>query len=167
MNTFWLKVAGIAVLVLIIIVVIGIFSGEDKPKEPQRTIYDQWEEDEEKLTAEPQFKEPPTEQQPTSPATPRRTIEADKPIKSQFEKLSMEEDVEAQRLWQWVLNQRKMGRLPILGYKKMVDTCRDIIRRWPQSEYAFYAKRALADLNEQQKKRYNITDEETDLGNFR
>ena len=163
MNTFWLKIAGIAILVVVIIVAISSFTGEDKPKPPQRTIYDQWEEDEGKLTAEPQFKEPPAPQ----PIASDRTAEPEEPPKPQFEKLSTEEDIEAQRLWQWVLNQRKMGRLPIMGYKQMVDTCREIIRRWPKTEYAFLAKRALADLNEQQKKRYNITEEETDLGDFK
>ena len=163
MNTFWLKIAGIAILVVVIIVAISSFTGEDKPKPPRKTIYDQWEEDEEKLTAEPQFKEPP-EPQPTAL---NRTVEPEEPPRPQFEKLSMEEDVEAQRLWQWILNQRKMGRLPIMGYKQMVDTCREIIRRWPGSEYEFYAKRALADLPERYKERYNITEEETDLGNLK
>jgi outer membrane protein assembly factor BamD (BamD/ComL family) len=60
-----------------------------------------------------------------------------------------------------------MGRLPAITYKQMVDNCREIIRRWPGSEYAFYAKRALADLSDRYKKMYNITDEETDLGDFK
>ena len=36
-----------------------------------------------------------------------------------------------------------------------------------RSEYAFYAKRALADLPERYRKMYNITKEEIDLGNFK
>jgi hypothetical protein len=60
-----------------------------------------------------------------------------------------------------------MGRLPVMGYGQMVKTCRDIIRRWPESEYAFYAKRALADLPERYRKMYNITKEEIDLGNLK
>jgi hypothetical protein len=60
-----------------------------------------------------------------------------------------------------------MGRLPVMGYGQMVKSCRDIIQRWPDSKYAFFAKRALADLPERYRKQYNITDEEIDLGNLK
>lgn len=171
MNTFWLKVAGIVVIVVVVIVVIGIFTGGDESK-PRKTVYDQWEEDENELTAEPRFREPTTPQRPARPTTQSRTVEPSpaepiEPPKPQFKKLSPEKQMEAERLWQWALEQRKMGRLPGMSYKKMVDTCREIIHRWPESEYAFYAKRALADLSERYKEMYNITEEETDLGNFK
>src|SRR3989304_344938 len=148
MNTFWLKIAGIAVIVLVVVMAIAYFAGkgEPEPKQPTKTIYDQWKEDEKELTAEPQFKEPPAPQQPNQPTTTTVTVKPVEPPKPQFKTLSPEEDIEAQRLWQWVLTQRKMGRLPAITYKQMVDNCREIIRRWPGSEYAFYAKRALADL---------------------
>ncbi|MFZ2146381.1 MAG: hypothetical protein WAV28_04100, partial [Sedimentisphaerales bacterium] len=144
MNTFWLKIAGIAVVVVGVIILITFFrSGTDSgPKEPQKTIYDQWEEDDKRLRAEPQYKEPPattTSAQQTTPATPP---------KPEFKKLSEIEEIQAQRLFEMALTERKMGRLPgvKLGYKNMVDHCREIIRRWPDSEYAFNAKRLLADI---------------------
>lgn len=56
--------------------------------------------------------------------------------------------------------------LPLMSYKQMVDTCREIIRRWPDSKYAFDAKRALADLPERYHKMYNIAKEEIDLSSF-
>jgi hypothetical protein len=89
------------------------------------------------------------------------------PPKPQFKELEMEDEIEAQKLWIWVENQRKMGRLPVMGYGQMVKGCRDIIKRWPESKYAFFAKRALADLPERYRKMYNITDEEIDLGNLK
>ena len=79
----------------------------------------------------------------------------------------MIDDVEAQRLMEWVINQRSMGRLPVMGYGQMVKGCRDIIQRWPESKYAFFAKRALADLPERYREMYNITKEEIDLGNLK
>ena len=56
MNTFWLKIAGVAVLVVGVIILVTVFtSGTDsEPKEPQKTFYDQWEEDDKKLRTEPQ-----------------------------------------------------------------------------------------------------------------
>jgi len=175
MNTFWLKIAGIAVVVVVVIILVGVFlpsKSEPAPAlEPKpQTIYEQWERDDQRLQAKPRFKEQPAPQQttPTSnqtpPMQPPQPVEQPQP---KFKKLSFEEEVEAQKLWAWVLNQRKMGRLPVMGYGQMVKTCREIIRRWPDSEYAFKAKRALADLPERYHKMYNITPEEIDLGNLK
>ena len=170
MNTFWLKIAALAIAVVAGIVVIGSLTGGDsQPKEPERTIYDQWEEDDKRLMAEPEFNEPPAPVAPVQP--PEQTTPPPQPVvaepKPQFKQLSAEEDFEAQKLWIWVENQRKMGRLPVMGYGQMVKTCRDIIQRWPESKYAFFAKRALADLPERYHKMYNITKEEIDLGNLK
>jgi hypothetical protein len=55
--------------------------------------------------------------------------------------------------------------LPLMSYKQMVDTCREIIRRWLERKYAFGAKRALGDLPERYHKMYNIT-KELDLSSF-
>lgn len=168
MNTFWLKIAGVVVLVVVVIVAIATFTGKDESKKPLKTIYDQWDEDEKELTAEPQLKEPSAQQQTAQPPPRKRVVKPARPVtKPEFKKLSPEEQVEAEQKWQWALNQRKMGRLPGMGYKNMVDTCREIIERWPESEYAFYAKRALADLPQRYRKMYKITDEETNLGNLK
>ena len=166
MDTFWLKIVGFAVLVVGVIVLIGFLTSGTK--EPEKTIYDQWEEDDKKLMAEPQFKEPPAPQpapaQPSGQVSPVQPTEQPKP---QFKKLDPEDEVEAQKLWTWVENQRKMGRLPVMGYGQMVKSCRDIIQRWPRSKYAFFAKRALADLPERYREMYKITKEEIDLGNLK
>jgi type IV secretory pathway VirB10-like protein len=165
MNTFWLKIAGLAVLVVGVIILITVFtSGTDsEPKEPQKTVYDQWEEDDKRLRAEPQYQEPPATIPPVQQTRPVA------PPKPEFKKLSEIEDIQAQRLFEAAMTARKMGRLPgiRLGYKNMVDHCREIIRRWPESEYAFNAKRLLADIPERYHKMYNITKEEIDLGNLK
>ena len=169
MNTFWLKIAGLAIVVVVGIVLIGSLTGDSEPKEPEKTIYDTWEEDDERLMAEPEFNEPPVPVQPVEQPQQVTTTQTEtaEPPKPQFKQLSAEEDFEAQKLWIWVENQRKMGRLPVMGYGQMVKTCREIIQRWPESKYAFFAKRALADLPERYQKMHNITEEETDLGNLR
>lgn len=158
MNTFWLKIAAVVVLIVVVIVVIGVFTGERQPKQPQKTVYDQWEQDQKRLNAEPQYKQPPPQGQPTRPVQPPRPA---------FKELSPEEEFEAEKLWEMVMTERKMGRLPGMTYKRMVDYCRQIIQKWPHSEYTFKAKRALADLPEQYRKMYNITDEEINLGNYK
>jgi len=167
MNTFWLKIAGVAVAVVVVVVLIGALTSEKEPQsqEPEKGYWDQVKEDRERLTAEPQ---------PTGPAqaphqtNAQQTIPTNPPQQPtpQFKKLSFEQEVEAQRLWEWVVNQRSMGRLPVMGYGQMVKACRDIKHRWPGSKYAFFATRALADLPAKYQKMYNITKKEIDLENF-
>jgi len=172
MNTFWLKIMGLAVVVVGIIILISVFtSGTDsEPKEPQKTVYDQWEEDDKRLRAEPEYIAPPDTnapaQQDTQAAQQTAPVAPPKPV---FKPLSEIEEIRAQRLFEAALTERKMGRLPVirLGYKKMVEHCREIIQKWPDSKYAFDAKRLLADIPERYHKMYNITKEEIDLGNFK
>jgi len=170
MNTFWLKIAGVVVAVVVVAALIGIFSSSEPPASPQppsetpaNTIYEQWERDDERLRAPPEPIEPPQTGSSAQAGTPPQPIE---PRQAKFKKLSAEEDTQAQQKWEWVVTQRKMARLPGMSPKQMVDACREIIRRWPQSEYAFLAKRALADLPERYHTMYNITKEEVDVSSF-
>lgn len=172
MNTFWLKLAGFAILVVGAIFLISMLTSGtgSKPQEPQRTIYDQWDEDDEKLRAEPQIKEPPETTVSTQPGD--QTLQQTEPVKQpepEFKQLSETDEIQAQRLFNMAVQERKMGRLPgiNLGYKKMVEHCREIIQKWPESEYAFKAKRMLADIPERYHKMYNITKDEIDLGNLK
>ena len=112
-----------------------------------------------------QTRPPATTVTPNTTVPPQQTQQVRMP-KPQFEKLSVEDDFQAQKLWAWVENQRKMGRLPVITFGQMVKTCREIISRWPRSEYAFKAKRALGQIPERHRKMYNVTDEEIDLGNL-
>jgi len=177
MNTFWLKIMGLAVLAVAVIIVISVFTSgtdsqppEPEPKEPQKTVYDQWEEDDKRLRAEPQYIAPSNAnvpaQQDSKTALQTAPVVPPKPV---FKPLNEIEEIQAQRLFEAAMTERKMGRLPgvKLGYKNMVEHCREIIRRWPDSKYAFDAKRMLADIPERYHKMYNITKEETDLGNFK
>jgi len=52
MDTFWLKIVGFALLVVGVIVLIGFLASGTK--EPEKTFYDQVEEDKQKFLAEPQ-----------------------------------------------------------------------------------------------------------------
>jgi uncharacterized protein YutE (UPF0331/DUF86 family) len=83
--------------------------------------------------------------------------------KLQFKELSEEEQAEAERLLEWAIQTRKMGRLPGVSYQQTVDTCREIIKRFGGSEYDYKARRILADIPEQYRSQYKITNEEIDL----
>ena len=167
MNTFWLKIAGVVVVVVGLIILISVFTSSEyepgaKPPEP-KTVYDMWEQDESRLRAEPTV-EPSTEIEQQQPTKQRA-----EPAKPQFKELLPEQRAEAERLFEWALAQRKMGRLPGMtttSYNKMVDACRQIIQKFPGSEFDYKARRMLADIPPRLQKRYSVTEEEIDLTGF-
>jgi len=132
MNSIWLKIAAAVVAVFIVIVVAGKFmSGEPAGSSAPRAE-----------TEEPQ---------PTQPATttqPQAAQPAPQPPQPTFEKLPFEQDLQAQKLFEHAKMEFKQSRLPMMTPARMVKDCREIIQRWPKSEYAFQAKRMLADLPE-------------------
>ncbi|MCP4258581.1 MAG: hypothetical protein GY774_13940 [Planctomycetes bacterium] len=184
MNTFWLKIMGLAVLVVGVIILVSVFtSGTDsqspEPKQPEKTFYDQAEEDKQRFLTEPKAQDsqsqtpsteqiPPTENQTTAQSTPP-TIALPKPARPvllYFKELGEIEKIEAERLLGVAVPGRSIGRLPMTGFKLMVDNCRTIIQRWPQSWFAYNAKKMLADLPERYQMRYKVTEEEKDVSMF-
>ncbi|MHC4212456.1 MAG: hypothetical protein ACYSWP_03680 [Planctomycetota bacterium] len=176
MNTFWLKIAGAFVAVVVLIVAIKSFtSSESEPKPPPKTVQAMWEQDDKRLRADPEPKESPNEPNAsdvteTTVATANKgseNIVTNKPPKLEFKELSQIEKIEAERLLNVAITHRKMGRLQGIGLSTMVQTCRQIIEKFPGSEYEFKAKRMLGDIPERFRGRFNITEEEIDLGDWK
>jgi len=149
MNTFWLKAAAGVVIVVGLIMLVNVFkssSSKQKPKTTEvepNTFYDTIAQDDKRLRAEP------------------KTSERYEPNAADFKELSEEEKVDADKLFEMALFHRKQGRLPgMASYKLMVDYCRQIIQKYPDSEYAFKARRMLGDIPDRYRQQYNITDEE-------
>ncbi len=176
MNTFWLKIAGAVVAVVVVIVAVKSFtSSESKPKPKPKTVQDMWEQDDKRLTADPILKETPNEPNVTVDANttvatvdkgPENTVTT-KPPKLEFRELSQIEKIEAERLLSVAITHRKMGRLQGIGLSTMVQTCRQMIEKFPGSEYEFKAKRMLGDIPERFRGRFKITEEEIDLGDWK
>ncbi|MBW7989555.1 MAG: hypothetical protein FVQ84_06000 [Planctomycetes bacterium] len=186
MNTFWLKIMGLAVLAVAVLIGISVFtSGTDsespkpEPEEPQKTFYDQAEEDKQRFLTEPQAQDSQTQTPPTEQAPPiesqtavqpvPQAIEPPKPAQPTlvyFKELGEIDQIEASRLLNVAVPGRSIGRLPMTGFKLMVDSCRTIIRRWPDSRFAYSAKQMLASLPVRYQKRYQVTEEEKDLTMF-
>lgn len=164
MNTFWLKAAVVAVVVVGSIVVVIAFLPKSGPKPEPETVYNVWEQDDKRLRADPQPKEPP---EPTESQQPGNDGQTAEPTKPQFRELSEMERIDAERLFNVAIQHRKMGRIKGIGLRTMVDCCRQILEKYPDSEYAFKAKRMLADIPERFRPRYNITEEEIDLGDWK
>jgi len=179
MNTFWLKIAALAVVVVVAIVLIGVFSSSERsrpaaesaaePEAKPKTYYDQVENDKEKFLAESQpVEEQVREQnQPADNQTPAEPVRpAVKPVQLYFRPLSEIDKIEAERLLDVAVPGRSIGRLPMTGFKLMVDCCRQIISKWPDSWYAYRAKQMLIDMPTRFRERYKITQEELDVSEF-
>jgi hypothetical protein len=178
MSTFWLKVAGI----LVVVVAIGAFvmwvrSSIEKAQHPEVTFSETVEKDRKALLAEPSAKdltnqsaqsqapavpEPNKSIQPTEPQLPKEA----EPITLYFTQLDETERIEAEQRLAMLPTGRSIGRLPMTGYNLMVETCRQIMGRWPGSIYDYKARRALNQMPERFRERYRITNSELDLTQF-
>jgi hypothetical protein len=184
MNTFWLKVAAAAVLIVGVIILINAFSPSGSKPAPEeqpkpKTFYDVAERDREKFLSRPKAADRTKQEPETSMPRPgeeaktqestsaaQRVRKTPETVTMYFTELSEIEQIEAERLLNIAVPGRSMGRLPATGYNLMVESCRQIIRRWPDSWYAYRAKEMLADMPERFRGRYNITEQELDLSRF-
>ncbi len=171
MNTSWLKIAGLVIVIAVAVVLIRVFLPSEKsepaaqPQAKDKTFYDMVERDKEKFLAEPEPAEETTAQQKQTPVKQAPT----EPTKLYFKPLSEIEEIEAERLLNVAVPGRSIGRLPMAsgaGFRLMVDNCRQIIRKWPDSWYAYKAKQMLIDMPAQYRERYKITKEELDISKF-
>lgn len=184
MNTIWLKLAGAIIAVVIVLVVVGQFTGgkssststsEGQPAhaEKPKDVYDSFARDDKKFGVKFQGQDQPEANTPApAPAQAAPQTVAQAPVQVQppkqphFEPLPIEEEVQAQKLHSMALEERKRSRLPMMTPKMMVDYCREIIRRWPKSEYAYSAKLMLADISDRFKEMYKVTPQEMDVSSF-
>ena len=156
MNGFWVKIAILAVIVVGLVIGVKVFKSSDgEPKPEPKGLSDQFDEDDARLRAEPE-----TETEEERLERRAQMAEQVEPAEPQFEELSLEDKVRAEQLFEMAVFERKKGRLPVMGFKKMVDYCREIIEKWPNSTYAYKARRMLGDIPERYREQYNITDEE-------
>ena len=177
MNTFWLKIVGIAVAVVVVIILITALSSrpEPQPAPQEQGFSDQVRKDKQKFLTRPAPVDPAKQNEQTTqqadPNKPVKTIiqipKPPEPVTLYFVELSEIDEIEAERLLNVAVPGRSIGRLPMTGYKlMMVDNCRMIISRWPESWYAYRAKQMLADLPRRFWSRYKVTEEEVDTSMY-
>ncbi len=196
MSSIWLKIAGIAVLAVVVMVVVGRFKSdkpasptapESRQREENKTFAQVAERDKQFATVPRPAEDQPVEQQPPTAATPApQPPQPPAPAPAQpvaggvvlpssitktttlyFKPLSEEDDIAAQQLLPWAQTGRSIGRLPMMSYGPMVKACRDILTRWPESAYAFRAKQMLEDISTSSRVGgFNITQQEMDISRF-
>jgi hypothetical protein len=159
-NTFWVKIAALAVVIFVVILGITLLMPpkQDEPQQQPKTIYDMARKDKKELLAAPSEKDFAPGGEPNQPA---------EPIVLYFKEVSEIEKFEADRLMQMIPSFRTIGRMPFTGYNVMVESCRQLMNRWPGSRYDYMARRALAQMPERYQGRYRITKEDIDLEYFK
>lgn len=194
MNTIWLKIAAGAVVLVVVLIVGSTFMSEEPAPAPSsseaetpKTVYDMAERDkqfqEQPKAAEPEPEAQPPAEQPeqASPSQPAQEA-AQEPVQQAsgivlpshitrattmyFKPMGEIEDIEAQRLLPVVTAARSIGRLPVTHFKLMVQGCRQILQKWPDSWYAFRAKQMLEEMPERFWRNYKVTEEEVDISKF-
>jgi len=176
MNTFWLKIAGGAIAVVALIILINVFTSSEPEPPPieEKGFSDQVETDK-KFLSRPTPVEPTNQNaQTTQQADPNRPVttileipKPPEPVTLYFVELSEIDEVEAERLLNVAVPGRSIGRLPMTGFKLMVDNCRMTISRWPESWYAYRAKQMLADMPRRFWSRYKVTEQEVDVSMYK
>ena len=141
MNTPWSKLIVLGIMAAGVILLTKYFSARKTVPQPKsKTFYDVIAEDDKRLHAD---------------------IKTAKPAKKEQEQTELSpEEAHAEQLFEMALAQRKMARLPGISYKLMVDYCRQIIEKYPDSDYAPKARRMLGEVPKQYWQQYNITEQE-------
>ena len=181
MSSFWPKIITLAIIVAVLVAVVK-FLPESKKEEPQPSLSETFRKDDERLRAKPEPVEQPQqesqvqpeeqpEQQPQQveapesildePAQPEQVEGQPEPLRQ----LSEIENIEAERLFEQAETFRKTARVQT-GFKPMVDICRQIMAKFPGTEWDIKARRLLNEIPERYYERYKITEEELDMRGY-
>jgi hypothetical protein len=156
MDSFWLKVV-VVIVIIVGLVYAGNWALESLVKQtvPEKTIGQQFREDDKLLRAEPNIPPSPNVV-PAQAEVPQQAAEE----APKFKELTEDEQAGAEQLFEWAIQCRKMARLPGVGYGKMVEACRQISERYPRSKFDYQARRMLGEVPRDQWDFYKITQEE-------
>jgi type IV secretory pathway VirB10-like protein len=195
MNTIWLKIAGVFLVVVIALVVLGRWGGNKSAPAPEqtqakseqaqkpKTFYDMADRDKQ-FNEPPKPVEPPAPQsapqpEPQPPQPPAQPpgrpsgvvypSDLKGPTTLYFKRMSEEDDIQAQQLLPYATAGRSIGRLPVMQYGLMMKACEQIEQRWPDSWYAFRAKQMEEEITQYQDRyamMYKITPQRLDISRF-
>ncbi len=92
-------------------------------------------------------------------AAPGRRPQAHQP--AQLRELPEHQQIEAEKKLAYIRDLFIRGsRMGVQSYKRGIDMCREVIRDFPNTQYAEEARQLLRQVPERQRERYNVTDAE-------
>jgi len=167
MGKFITKMIAIAVIIvgLIVLVKVGKFVSSGIQ---QATDFEKDEklaqEQEDTLQAElAEAEQKAKEAQAREQVQQRYVKPSTKPPEPQPEELPIEDQIQAEKLYQMALTEFKIARKPLMTYHRMVRYCRELLEKYPDSPEAAKARVLLRKMPERERKRHKITDEEMEL----
>jgi flagellar basal body-associated protein FliL len=165
MNTFWLKIAALVIIIIIGVVLLANFlsSGIEEATDFERVekLVEAQEARFQAELAEAELKAKQAKQAKAKGADVKQPAAQPEPPQPQIEEIEeLQQNLQAQKLYQWAETEFRIARKPLMSYKRCVDFCRQIIQRWPDSAEAAKARVLLRRIPERYRKQYNITDEE-------
>ncbi len=192
MNTIWLKIAGGTIVVLVIIIAVASFTGggssssspEPATSPEPKTFHDTVEQDRQNhpvvppapieeetvaATATTTPAAPPVNTVPVTAPQSEPQPQPETPKVVYVKPLSETDEMQAQQLLSWAGTNLSIGKLPIMQYGQAVRSCKEVIQRWPESWYAYQAKRILieiANFSSSYRKQYRLTDDLLDVSQF-
>ena len=170
MNTFWLKIAALVIIIIIGVVLLANFlsSGIEEATDFERVekLVEAQEARFQAELAEAELKAKQAKQAKAKGADVKQPAAQPEPPQPQIEEIEeLQQNLQAQKLYQWAETEFRIARKPLMSYKRCVDFCREIIQRWPDSAEAAKARVLLRKIPERHRQRYNITDEEMGISN--
>jgi len=169
MNTVWLKIAILAVVLVGAIIIVSKFlSSEVKDATDIEAAAERVAAREDQLQSQLREAELKAEQKKAqqtqvtqTPAKP--PVAPTRPSGLEIAEEDIVASVEAERLYNMALTQYRIGRRTGMTFKKMVDYCREILERYPNSPEAAKAKVLMRNMPERYRQLYNVTNEELGL----
>ena len=154
MNTFKLKIAGFAVLVVVVIVTVKFFrSSETIPKAESRGTK-QVRENESNLETQLKTAKSEEKQLRGQELKAKRAVKSSKVKRSETVQAE-EQDPQVEGLYQMALLQKENTEIsPKLRYRIIMDCCRYIQKKFPDSPQAEKAKGLIQEVPEQYQKQY-------------
>ena len=171
MNTFWLKIAILAVVVVVAIIIVSNFLSSEIDKATDiEAAAERAEAREDQLQSQLREAELKAEQKKTQQTEARRTpaklpVAPTRPSRQEIVEEDIVASVEAERLYNMALTQYRIGRKTGMTFKKMIDYCREIFARYPNSSEAAKARVLMRNIPQRYRQLYNITNEELGLEN--
>ncbi len=165
MNTFWLKIVALVIIIIIGVVLLANFlsSGIEEATDFER-VEKLAEAQEARFQAELTEAELKAEQ--AKQAKAKRADVKQPAVQPQPDEIEqLQQNLQAQKLYQWAETEFRIARKPLMSYKRCVNFCREIIQKWPDSAEAAKARVLLRRVPERYRKQYNITDEEMGTSN--
>jgi hypothetical protein len=170
MNTFWLKIAALVIIIIIGVVLLGnlLSSGIEKATDFERVekLVEAQEARFQAELAEAELKAKQAKQAKAKEADVKQPGAQPQPPRPQPDEIEqLQQNLQAQKLYQMAETEFKIARKPLMSYKRCVNYCREIIQKWPDSAEAAKARVLLRRVPERYRKQYNITDEEMGISN--